>query len=78
MDAVNKLLYAVGSRARKHLHLISESGRSLGCYGHYVATEALLALSNAAANAASAQLNLGVSGDRDDINCILHCKGLLF
>ena len=41
LDAANKLLYVVGSRARKNLHLISESGRSQGRYGHYAATEVL-------------------------------------
>ncbi|AMB78137.1 ATP-dependent helicase [Pseudomonas fragi] len=41
LDAANKLLYVVGSRARKNLHLISESGRPQGHYGHYAATEAL-------------------------------------
>ena len=38
----NKLLYVVGSRARKHLHLISESGRPRGRRGSYSATEVLL------------------------------------
>ena len=41
LDAAKKLLYVVGSRARKHLYLISENGRSQGSYGHYAATEAL-------------------------------------
>lgn len=42
-DAASKLLYVVGSRARKHLHLISESGRPQGRYGQYVPTEVLSA-----------------------------------
>lgn len=29
-DSANKLLYVIGSRARKHLHLISERGRMFG------------------------------------------------
>jgi len=41
LDAANKLLYVVGSRARKNLHLISESGRPQGRYGYYAATEVL-------------------------------------
>ena len=39
--SAHKLLYVIGSRARNHLHLISETGRPRGRYGHYVATEAL-------------------------------------
>lgn len=39
--AAKKLLYVIGSRARKHLHLISEVGRPRGRYAHYVATEVL-------------------------------------
>lgn len=39
--AAQKLLYVIGSRARKHLHLISEAGRPRGRYAHYVATEVL-------------------------------------
>ena len=41
LDSASKLLYVVGSRARKHLHLISESGRPQGRYRNYVATEVL-------------------------------------
>ncbi|NNA16307.1 ATP-dependent helicase [Pseudomonas lundensis] len=41
LDAASKLLYVVGSRARKHLHLISESGRPQGRNRQYEATEAL-------------------------------------
>jgi superfamily I DNA/RNA helicase len=40
-DSANKLLYVVGSRARKNLHLISESGRNRGRYGVYHATGCL-------------------------------------
>lgn len=39
--AASKLLYVVGSRARKHLHLISETGRPQGRHGRYAATEVL-------------------------------------
>lgn len=39
--AASKLLYVLASRARKHLHLISETGRSRGRYGSYGSTEAL-------------------------------------
>lgn len=45
-DGVNtakKLLYVASSRARKHLHLISETGRSRGRYGQYDPTNVLLA-----------------------------------
>jgi hypothetical protein len=41
--AASKLLYVVGSRARKHLHLISESGRPRGRQRSYSATEVLAA-----------------------------------
>jgi superfamily I DNA/RNA helicase len=41
--AANKLLYVIGSRARKHLHLLSESGRPRGRWGSYSATEVLSA-----------------------------------
>lgn len=43
--AASKLLYVVGSRARKHLHLISETGRSQGRQRSYRATEVLAACS---------------------------------
>jgi hypothetical protein len=43
IDAASKLLYVVGSRARKHLHLISERGRPLGRQRHYAATDVLAA-----------------------------------
>ncbi|NYG35498.1 3'-5' exonuclease [Sphaerotilus montanus] len=39
--AASKLLYVLASRARKHLHLISEAGRSRGRYGSYEPTEVL-------------------------------------
>lgn len=39
--AARKLLYVMASRARKHLHLISETGRSRGKYGEYEPTEVL-------------------------------------
>ncbi len=39
--AAQKLLYVIGSRARKHLHLISETGRPRGRNDRYVATEIL-------------------------------------
>ncbi len=41
--AASKLLYVLSSRARKHLHLISESGRPRGLYGAYTPTESLAA-----------------------------------
>lgn len=41
--SAQKLLYVVGSRARKNLHLFSESGRSRGRYNVYLPTERLLA-----------------------------------
>lgn len=41
VEAASKLLYVVGSRARKHLHLISESARPLGRSRHYTATKVL-------------------------------------
>ncbi len=41
--AASKLLYVLSSRARKHLHLISESGRQRGKYGLYTSTELLAA-----------------------------------
>lgn len=40
--AASKLLYVLASRARKNLHLISETGRSRGRNGDYQPTEALL------------------------------------
>ncbi|MBB3833875.1 MULTISPECIES: ATP-dependent helicase [Xanthomonas] len=40
--AASKLLYVLASRARKNLHLISETGRSRGRRGDYEPTEALL------------------------------------
>ncbi|WP_448647345.1 UvrD-helicase domain-containing protein [Pseudomonas mohnii] len=39
--AASKLLYVLSSRARKHLHLISEKGRPRGRYGVYNPTESL-------------------------------------
>ncbi|WP_336352738.1 ATP-dependent helicase [Pseudomonas atacamensis] len=42
-DAANKLLYVLGSRARKHLHLMSEVDRPRGRYGVYTPTETLIA-----------------------------------
>ncbi|WP_369915578.1 UvrD-helicase domain-containing protein [Xanthomonas sp. NCPPB 3005] len=39
--AANKLLYVLASRARKNLHLISETGRSRGRRGAYEPTEVL-------------------------------------
>lgn len=42
-DSARKLLYVLGSRARKHLHLISETGRSRGRYDEWEPTEALAA-----------------------------------
>lgn len=41
--AASKLLYVLSSRARKNLHLISESGRQRGRYGVYTSTELLAA-----------------------------------
>ncbi|MBY1012090.1 ATP-dependent helicase [Pseudomonas aeruginosa] len=41
--SAQKMLYVVGSRARKNLHLFSETGRKRGKYGHYEATEVLRA-----------------------------------
>lgn len=41
VKAASKLLYVVGSRARKHLHLISENARPLGRHRHYSATKVL-------------------------------------
>jgi len=40
--AASKLLYVLASRARKNLHLISETGRSRGRRGYYEPTEVLL------------------------------------
>ncbi|GJH30914.1 UvrD-helicase domain-containing protein [Caballeronia novacaledonica] len=40
-SAGRKLLYVTASRARKHLHLISEKGRRRGNFGDYSATEVL-------------------------------------
>lgn len=37
-DSALKLLYVIGSRARKNLHLISETGRPRGRYNTYTAT----------------------------------------
>lgn len=42
-DSARKLLYVLGSRARKQLHLISETGRSRGQWGEWEPTEALAA-----------------------------------
>lgn len=42
-DSARKLLYVLGSRARKHLHLISETGRSQGQWGEREPTEVLAA-----------------------------------
>lgn len=39
--AASKLLYVLASRARKHLHLISEHGRPRGTFGYYEPTEVL-------------------------------------
>ncbi|HBY4491530.1 TPA: ATP-dependent helicase, partial [Klebsiella pneumoniae] len=41
--AASKLLYVLSSRARKNLHLISESERQRGRYSSYSATELLAA-----------------------------------
>lgn len=41
--AASKLLYVLSSRARKNLHLISESGRKRGNYGVYSSTGILAA-----------------------------------
>ncbi|EKT65951.1 UvrD-helicase domain-containing protein [Providencia alcalifaciens] len=41
--AASKLLYVLSSRARKNLHLISESGRQRGRFGVYASTELLAA-----------------------------------
>ena len=42
--SANKLLYVIASRARKHLHLISERGRMRGGnFGEYKATTVLAA-----------------------------------
>lgn len=40
-DSGRKLLYVIGSRARKNLHLFSESGRNRGRRGYYVPTATL-------------------------------------
>lgn len=37
-DSAMRLLYVIGSRARKNLHLISERGRSQGRFGEYQTT----------------------------------------
>lgn len=42
-ESARKLLYVLGSRARKHLHLISETGRRRGNWGEWEPTEALAA-----------------------------------
>ncbi|HCS65126.1 MAG TPA: ATP-dependent helicase [Cellvibrio sp.] len=39
--SASRLLYVVGSRARKNLHLFSETGRSRGKYGDYLPTKKL-------------------------------------
>ncbi|MGF6875636.1 UvrD-helicase domain-containing protein [Paraburkholderia sp. MM5477-R1] len=39
--SARKLLYVTGSRARKNLHLISETGRRRGNWGNYTATAVL-------------------------------------
>jgi DNA helicase II / ATP-dependent DNA helicase PcrA len=41
-DSARKLLYVIASRARKNLHLISETGRSRGWRGDYDPTEQLV------------------------------------
>ncbi len=38
VDSAKKLLYVIASRARKNLHLISETGRTRGSFGEYPAT----------------------------------------
>lgn len=43
VDSAKKLLYVVGSRARKHLYLISERQRTRGRRGAYVPTDTLAA-----------------------------------
>ncbi len=40
-ESAKKLLYVIASRARKNLHLISESGRGRGRFGTYQTTEVL-------------------------------------
>ncbi|QBL08417.1 ATP-dependent helicase [Rheinheimera sp. D18] len=40
-DSAKKLLYVIGSRARKNLYLFSETGRSRGRYNMYTPTEVL-------------------------------------
>jgi DNA helicase-2/ATP-dependent DNA helicase PcrA len=40
--SASRLLYVIGSRARKNLHLFSESGRSRGRYGDYQPTKKLI------------------------------------
>lgn len=42
-DSGRKLLYVIGSRARKNLHLFSEAGRKRGRFGAYGPTATLLA-----------------------------------
>jgi len=43
-ESANKLLYVIASRARKHLHLISERGRMKGGgWGEYQTTAVLAA-----------------------------------
>ncbi len=42
-ESGQKMLYVVGSRARKNLHLFSETGRSKGRYGVYEPTQRLAA-----------------------------------
>jgi len=43
VDSAKKMLYVASSRARKHLHLISETGRSRGRRGDNPPTNVLLA-----------------------------------
>jgi len=43
--AANKLLYVIGSRAKKNLHLISEAGRMRRGRELYMPTDTLLACS---------------------------------
>lgn len=43
--SAQKLLYVIGSRARKHLHLFSETGRPRGRYGTYGPTTRLASCS---------------------------------
>lgn len=42
-ESAQKMIYVVGSRARKNLHLFSETGRSRGQYRFYGPTQRLAA-----------------------------------